>query len=263
MACHPVEMSRFAISQPFVFFRVFCYNLSMEKCVIIPLILLLIGCSGAPVREDFRKSGERFLTEPDSVSKHLPTAVARVKVENAFDPEDKSEYKPILKNEIPGLPKGCKRVYLSLFSDFTTNYWVPREFDRRLKIYLQDWGLQVVDKLNYAQAVIEGKISMFLITPADKITNLERGLMYLMKVDYSVWDAERKPVQQEKSIRMNILVTDKNKFLSNTVVMQIIDMSAKETANAVCFGWMGSMVSKKWDLILSEDENESDYTTNR
>ena len=112
--------------------------------------------------------------------------------DNSTKPEEVSE-KTIIKTEnlniqgkASGLPPGTSRLYLSLFTDFTTNtgsFDFQFNLDRFLRSQFQELGLVLIDKIQFSQVIVSGKIDSFIVSTAERVTNIP-SLLYSLSINY-------------------------------------------------------------------------------
>jgi hypothetical protein len=139
----------------------------------------------------------------------------------------------------PGLPEGARMLYLSLFSDLTTNCEALKfqeNLDRELRANLQPMGFTLIDRIRSAHAVISGSIDLFAVDEAARITNIP-ALLYTLSITYSVTGPDRNYIQQDQHIREQVLVLDTNNILSNRAADYLIVQAGRHTADAVVSGW--------------------------
>jgi hypothetical protein len=139
----------------------------------------------------------------------------------------------------PGLPEGARRLYLSLFSDLTTNTEALKfqeNLDREIRANLQLMGFTLIDRIRSAQAVISGSIDLFTIDEAARITNIP-ALLYSFSITYNVTDPDRNYIQQDRHILEEVLVLDTNNILSNTAADYLILQAGNHAADAIVSGW--------------------------
>ena len=165
-----------------------------------------------------------------------------------------------------GLPPEVRRVYITLFSAPPSLLLIQQDIDRRLRIALEQSGLDVVDRIPDAQAIINGRIKDFSIQNGENVTNLSASLLYSMeleinvenRIDTSGNDGEFREVEDK------ILVVNTNQYLSNEVVPMLLDNSVRYLSEIILYGWQTEYSKKKDESyqILGEKDESSD-TTNR
>jgi len=161
-----------------------------------------------------------------------------------------------------GLPEGVRQVYLTLFTDHAHSVDIQRQFDIILKDKLTAHGLQIMNKIKHAQLLVSGSIDTFFIEDSRFITNIG-GLIYTMKVTFSVQDMTGNYIQEKVSIEKSYLVVETNTYISNIVVPMLVNLIATRTAEAIYYGWQlqFSQYSGKVDVI--GEYHESYLLTNR
>lgn len=181
---------------------------------------------------------------------------------------DEIEENPIFTNNIvdirgksSGLPEKWKRVYLTIFADFIGDLKIQKDFDLLLQQQLNQFGLITVSKIPQADAVISGSLETLDISLADRATNIP-GLLYLLKVNYSVYNSDKSVLQKNQQIQDEILVVDTNAYLSNIVVDMLVQDTAKHTAEGIYYGWQ--LDYSKTDTFIKTlgAKIESNYSTN-
>ena len=179
------------------------------------------------------------------------------------------EDRPIFTNDVveihgktAGLTDNINKVYVTLFSDFIGNSKIQNSFDNLLKFDLAENGISVVKKLADAQAVVSGSLESFYVTTSERATNKE-GLIYTLKVNYSVIDSDKKYIQKDKSIMEDLLVLDTNNYKADAVLKIMLDNAARHTAEGVCFGWQLDYTKTPASVMILGATNETNSDFNR
>ena len=160
--------------------------------------------------------------------------------------------------------KGLYRfVYISSFSDFIGNFDYRRDFENALAENLSKNGVVRVKNIRSAQAVVSGSLDSLVISTAERATNID-GLIYTLRLSFSVNDSGKNYIQMNKPILEQMLVLDTNTYESNDVIPLLLKNAAQHTAEAVYYGWQLEF-SKTPDKIttLGEIHVETNHGTNR
>ncbi len=171
-----------------------------------------------------------------------------------------------IKGQTAGLPPDLDRVYVTLFSAPVGLQYLQKELDERLQLRLQDYGLRMVNRISYAQAIVNGEIRNFDISRAENMTNLTDALFYsfILQVNVQIVKGQEPRFLEPRVITERLLVIDTNRFTSNEVVPILLDRGAQHLAEAVVYGWQqtyGEVKGQEFDVL--EYTNESSLLTNR
>ncbi len=206
----------------------------MKRFFLISLVLFFLGCSSETT--SVRPSESQLLYHTDSIE---------------------------LMGQSAGLPETIRRVYITLFTDYSSTPNLQLEFDRQLRFHLQSIAaIRIENKIPVAQAVIEGKIDSYTQRPASRVTNFE-GLLYQLKLTYSVRDMQGIQIQENKKISENILVTDTNNYPAQEVLPIILDHAARHTAQAILYGWQKEYQESPDLIPVLGEVTTNDLSTNR
>jgi hypothetical protein len=233
------------------------------------LCLIAVGCArdyAFVLRETAEKQGLPVRFAPERVESSLDRMPVNIRAleRTVFYTSEEERIEVIGKSS--GLLPNVKRVYVTLFTDFSetrdirwefdTRNTLQSEFDRRLGLELEARGLIVVPRMGLAQAIISGNIRTFDIYSADIITNVD-GLIYTMKIDYS-WDDRFNTIKEAgRSIEERILVMNTNEYNTNRVMPIMVERMAQFTAEAIVDGWQSEYAGKdgRYLILGAEDEN--------
>lgn len=168
-----------------------------------------------------------------------------------------------IKGKSVGLKDLYRYVYLSAFSDYIGNFDYRQDFERALVEELSKNGIVMVKNLRSAQAVVSGSLDSLVISTAERATNVD-GLIYTMRLSFSVNDSSKNYIQMNKPILEQMLVLDTNTYETNDVIPLLIKSAALHTAEAVYYGWQLEY-SKTPDKIktLGVVHVETNHSTNR
>ena len=227
-------------------------NLFLIAGIIFSALAVSCGSSEVSVK-NYKNPALLFPKSPKNMTKALPEMSDDIVIPSKATFYESSIDRISVEGQVSGLPEGVKQVYLSLFTDHANNVEVQREFDKILKDKLAGYGLQMMTKIKSAQLIVYGNIDAFFTEESRLVTNIE-GLIYTMKISYSVEDNIGKTIQDKKYIEQSYLVKNTNTYMSNIVIPLLIDLVAGRTAEAVYYGWQlqFSSISGKIE-ILGED----------
>lgn len=248
-----------------------------NKTTLIPIIALAIlinACSGGYkfiLREQAEKDFLDIQTEPvgnETRLQKLPPNIRAIEKTVLYSSE--SERVEVI-GKTSGLAENIKRVYITLFTDMSqqTNLvdvlpegaTLESEFDRLFRAELENNGFDIIDRMKYAQAIISGSIPTFDITDAQNETNTD-GLIYFLRIEYSVEDIENGITEDSRIIEEKYLVVNTDSFDTNTVVPLILEKAVQHIAEAVIYGWaIDESKNKKYEILGGYDE--TDNLTNR
>jgi len=161
-----------------------------------------------------------------------------------------------------GLPPEIRRVYLTLFSAPPSLQFIQNEIDRRLKLALERSGLDMVTRIPFAQAVINGRIKGFSIKSGESVTNLSDSLLYSIELELNVEDKTDSQSGNFHTVEDRILVVNTNQYLSNIVVSMLLDNSVKYLSEVILYGWQTEYSKKKGQSyqILGEKDETNNFT---
>lgn len=169
-----------------------------------------------------------------------------------------------IRGKTVGLKDIYRFVYLTSFSDYIGNFDYRKDFERNLGENLNRYGIVLVKNIRSAQAVVSGSLDSLVISTAERATNID-GLIYTLRLGFSVNDKDRNFIQMNKPILEQILVLDTNTYTTNEVLPLLIKNAAQHTAQAVYYGWQLEY-SKTPDKITTlgvKTNAETNYSTNR
>ncbi|OHD55567.1 MAG: hypothetical protein A2014_12130 [Spirochaetes bacterium GWF1_49_6] len=240
----------------------------LKTLIVITLYLwlpvtLLLSCGSSSILIKEYENPESLLDKsPKNMIKSLPEMPKEILIPMKGNIYESTIDRVQVEGIESGLPEGVQQVYLSLFIDHSHNVEIQRDFDKILKDKLTAYGLQIMNKIKYAQVVVSGSINTFFIEDSRLVTNIP-GLVYTMKVTYSVQDMEGNPVQENKSIEQSYLVVDTNSYVSNMVVPQLVNLMATRTAEAIVYGWQLQFSQFNGKVDILGEYHENGLLTNR
>ena len=228
----------------------------------LPLTLLLSCGSSSILIKEYENPEKLLVKSPKNMVKSLPDMPKDIIIPIKGSIYESTIDRVQVEGIESGLPEGVRQVYLSLFTDHAHSIDIQREFDSILKDKLTAQGLQIMNKIKYAQLLVSGSIDAFFIEDSRFVTNLG-GLIYTMKITFSVQDMTGNYIQEKVSIEKSYLVLQTNTYISNIVVPMLINQMAARTAEAIYYGWQlqFSQYNGKMDVI--GEYNESYLFTNR
>jgi hypothetical protein len=153
-------------------------------------------------------------------------------------------------------------VYLSSFSDYIGSFDLQGDFQKSMTENLNRFGVVPVTKLRSAQAVVSGSLDSLVISSAERATNVD-GLIYTLRLTFSVIDKDKNYLQMNRPVLEQILVLDTNTYESNDVIPVLVKNAGQHTAEAVYHGWQLEY-SKTPDKIMTLGvSRETNTGTNR
>lgn len=233
----------------------------MTKLKGIAVLILLFGaCTYGPKfvidETDLRdKSWNNELSEPESLPRLSDSIYHETETVFYSDAEKGID----IVGRQSGIPQGVSKIYITLFTDYGGNLEVQRKFDTLLSQYLSGYGLELMSRIHHAEVVISGSINTFAILPAQVITNME-GSFYQLEVEYKVIESDGNVLQEGRSIEEQLLVADTNTYTTNKVIPYIVDIVAKQTAEAIYYGGQVKtfIVEDEIEILGTEDRDEDD-----
>lgn len=171
-----------------------------------------------------------------------------------------------IRGQSAGLPPELDRVYLTLFSAPPQLVSLQPEVDERLRLELQEYGLRLVNRISYAQAIINGEIRSLSLNRAETVTNLTDALFYslILQVNVQIVQGSEPRFLEPREIREQLLVIDTNRFTSNIVVPLLLQWGTEHLAEAVIYGWQQNYAgATEMEYRILESTNESSLLTNR
>ncbi len=140
-----------------------------------------------------------------------------------------------VEGQVAGLPDDVNRLYVLFFTDYAGDYYMQREFDERLKYYLQNLGYDPDAPISDSQVVVGGAIREFAATDSRRLTNIE-GLIYTLKIEFEITlkaDGYRYPV---RLVEERLIVADTNAITTNDVIPMMADTAARHVSEAIRYG---------------------------
>ncbi len=167
-----------------------------------------------------------------------------------------------VEGQISGLPDDVRRLYILLFTDYAGDFQLQREFDRQLKLYLENLGVDAGAPLSEAQAIVGGTIASFNATDSRRVTNID-GLVYTLKIDFNVARPSGQPISQQRGIEERLIVADTNAYTTNEIIPMMADSAAKHVAEAIRYGWQLSSEWSRQHTPVLGSIHDNDSSTNR
>ncbi len=236
--------------------------------ILTALLLCLASCQSDyawVLRENRSHLGPAAI--PDELDGRLPVMPPAIQLpdEDAVLYQDAAA-RVNIKGQSAGLPDDMDLIYLTLFSAPPQLSSLQTELDQRLKLDLQDYGLRIVNRLSYAQAIVNGTIEHFAISRADSVTNIGDALMYslIIKVQVQIIKGASPRFQEARSVSERFLVIGTNENLSNDVVPYMIAQASQHLSEAIVYGWQTFREGQtEFDYQILGNTNESYSYTNR
>lgn len=228
----------------------------------LPFSLLLSCGSSSILVKEYENPATLLVKSPKNMMKSLPEMPKDIIIPIKGSIYESTIDRVQVEGFESGLPEGIRQVYLTLFTDHAHSVEIQRDFDIILKDKLTTHGLQIMNKIKYAQLLVSGSIDAFFIEDSRIVTNIS-GLIYTMKVTFSVQDISGSFIQEKVSIEKSYLVVETNTYTSNIVIPMLVNLMATRTAEAIYYGWQlqFSQYSGKVDIIGEYHENN--LLTNR
>lgn len=166
-----------------------------------------------------------------------------------------------VQGRVSGLPLEIGKVYVMLFADFAGNYVFQYEFDRELKLDLENLGYDTGIPMSGAQAVVNGKIDTLVVSDPRRVTNIE-GLLYSLTLEFDASKPDGEPLMRLIGIEERLIVADTNAYTTNEVIPLLAGRAAKHVSEAIRYGWQQSSEWTNGNIPVLGYENGSDSSTN-